>query len=83
MTPNQDLLLETLSTGDMNKLTPEQNQHLSLLMLKVLAEIPLSHEEWHVICIAITITVDPRTLKNPLEVTTAMLEYLSPTPINN
>ena len=78
MTPNQDLLLVTLKSGDMTKLTPDQNTCIVLLILKILAELPLTDREWRAICVAITITVDPHTIKDPLAVAGAMLEYLLP-----
>lgn len=76
MTPNQELLLATLKSGDMTKLSPDQNTCIVLLMLKILAELPLTDREWRAICVAITITVDPHTVK--VEVANAMTEYLLP-----
>jgi hypothetical protein len=81
MTPNQELLIATLKTGDMTKLSPDQNTCLMLLMLKILAELPLTDREWRAICIAITITANPSTVKP--EVANAMIDYLLPTHANN
>ena len=81
MTPNQELLIATLKTGDMTKLSPNQNTCMILLMMKILAKLPLTDQEWQVICVAITITVDPRTVK--VEVANAMMDYLLPAPHAN
>lgn len=82
MTPNQELLLATLKSGDSLVMSPDQNICMITLMLKLLAEIPLTDREWRAICVAITITVDPRTVK--AEVAGAVLDYLlPPTHANN
>lgn len=83
LTDNQKLLVNTLATGDMNKLSFVQTVTLAEITIKIATNIPLTHEEWKIIAAAVMLTVDPRNVENPFAVASAMSPYLKPTPANN